>query len=115
MILFLTEKKHGDRFGIELPIFLTKTMRNSKDNKKHLDIIIFKIEEVEMLLPVQIGDYTDFYSSKEHATNVGMMFRDPANALLPNWLHIPVGYHGQKFYNCTFWNSGAPTNGTNVA
>jgi len=42
----------------------------------------------------QIGDYTDFYSSKEHATNVGTMFRDPANALLPNWLHLPVGYHG---------------------
>jgi fumarylacetoacetase len=46
-------------------------------------------------MPVQIGDYTDFYSSKEHATNVGIMFRDPANALLPNWLWIPVGYHGR--------------------
>ena len=42
-------------------------------------------------LPVEIGDYTDFYSSREHATNVGMMFRDPKNALLPNWLHLPVG------------------------
>jgi fumarylacetoacetase len=50
---------------------------------------------VEMLLPVAIGDYTDFYSSKEHATNVGVMFRDPANALLPNWLWIPVAYHGR--------------------
>lgn len=49
-----------------------------------------------MLLPVAIGDYTDFYSSKEHATNVGVMFRDPANALLPNWLWIPVGYHGRS-------------------
>ena len=46
-------------------------------------------------MPVQVGDYTDFYSSKEHATNVGTMFRDPDNALLPNWLHIPVGYHGR--------------------
>jgi fumarylacetoacetase len=46
-------------------------------------------------MPVEIGDYTDFYSSKEHATNVGMMFRDPANALLPNWLWIPVAYHGR--------------------
>ena len=50
---------------------------------------------VQMLLPVQIGDYTDFYSSREHATNVGTMFRDPDNALLPNWLHLPVGYHGR--------------------
>jgi fumarylacetoacetase len=52
-------------------------------------------KEAEMLLPVKIGDYTDFYSSIEHATNVGKMFRDPENALLPNWKHIPVGYHGR--------------------
>ena len=49
----------------------------------------------EMLLPLHVGDYTDFYSSIEHATNVGKMFRDPENALLPNWRHIPVGYHGR--------------------
>lgn len=48
-----------------------------------------------MHLPVSVGDYTDFYSSIEHATNVGKMFRDPENALLPNWRHIPVGYHGR--------------------
>jgi len=46
-------------------------------------------------MPVEVGDYTDFYSSIEHATNVGMMFRDPENALLPNWKHLPVGYHGR--------------------
>ncbi|WP_420321541.1 fumarylacetoacetase [Flagellimonas sp.] len=51
--------------------------------------------EAKMHMPVYIGDYTDFYSSIEHATNVGKMFRDPANALLPNWKHIPVGYHGR--------------------
>ena len=53
------------------------------------------ISEVEVLLPVYVRDYTDFYSSIEHATNVGKMFRDPENALLPNWKHIPVGYHGR--------------------
>jgi fumarylacetoacetase len=47
-------------------------------------------------LPVHIGDYTDFYSSEDHARNVGMMFRDPAKALLPNWKHLPVGYHGRS-------------------
>ena len=80
---------------------------NSKlrDNKKHCDIILFDMSEIEMLLPVQIGDYTDFYSSKEHATNVGKMFRDPENALLPNWLHIPVGYHGRS---STIVPSGIP-------
>lgn len=46
-------------------------------------------------LPVQIGDYTDFYASKEHATNVGTMFRGPENALNPNWVHMPIGYHGR--------------------
>jgi fumarylacetoacetase len=67
-----------------------------KDNKDHHDRVIFTLDEIEMQLPVQVGDYTDFYSSKEHATNVGAMFRDPENALLPNWLHIPVGYHGRS-------------------
>jgi fumarylacetoacetase len=67
-----------------------------RDNEKHRKVVIFNIDEVEMQLPVLIGDYTDFYSSKEHATNVGMMFRDPENALLPNWLHLPVGYHGRS-------------------
>jgi fumarylacetoacetase len=57
--------------------------------------ILFDASEIQMLMPLQIGDYTDFYSSIEHATNVGIMFRDPANALLPNWRHIPVGYHGR--------------------
>lgn len=51
--------------------------------------------EVEMLLPINVGDYTDFYSSREHATNVGTMFRGADNALMPNWLHLPVGYHGR--------------------
>lgn len=53
------------------------------------------MSEVQMHLPVKVGDYTDFYSSIEHATNVGKMFRDPENALLPNWKHLPVGYHGR--------------------
>lgn len=56
---------------------------------------LIPLKEVELRLPVEIGDYTDFYSSEEHATNVGTMFRDPENALLPNWKHIPVGYHGR--------------------
>ncbi len=76
-----------------------------RDNQEHKDIVMFKMEDVEMQLPVLIGDYTDFYSSKEHATNVGKMFRDPENALLPNWLHIPVGYHGRS---STIVPSGIP-------
>jgi fumarylacetoacetase len=56
---------------------------------------LIPMHEVEMHMPIQVSGYTDFYSSREHATNVGMMFRDPANALLPNWLHLPVGYNGR--------------------
>ncbi len=64
-------------------------------NEHHVSQIIIELTTAEMLLPVKVGDYTDFYSSREHATNVGTMFRDPNNALLPNWLWIPVGYHGR--------------------
>ncbi len=67
-----------------------------KDHKEHCDLVLHPIATVTMHMPMEIGDYTDFYSSKEHATNVGTMFRDPNNALLPNWLHIPVGYHGRS-------------------
>merc|ERR1719510_73510 len=51
--------------------------------------------EATMVMPAKIGDYTDFYSSRYHATNVGIMFRGKDNALQPNWLHLPVGYHGR--------------------
>ena len=51
--------------------------------------------DVQLLLPIKVGDYTDFYSSLEHASNVGSMFRDPSNPLLPNWRHLPVAYHGR--------------------
>ncbi len=64
-------------------------------NTQHVEQIVSPVSLVKMCMPVQIGDYTDFYSSREHATNVGTMFRDPNNALLPNWLWIPVGYHGR--------------------
>lgn len=65
-------------------------------NPDHLDAALKEQSEVKMHVPVRIGDYTDFYSSIEHATNVGSLFRDPKNALLPNWRHIPVAYHGRS-------------------
>jgi len=65
-------------------------------HKSAVEQCLISLSDVTMHMPVQVGDYTDFYSSIEHATNVGMMFRDPENALLPNWKHIPVGYHGRS-------------------
>jgi fumarylacetoacetase len=77
-------------------------MNNEAERKQ----IVIPIENVEMLMPVSVGDYTDFYSSIDHATNVGKMFRDPDNALMPNWKHIPVGYHGRS--------SSIVVSGTNI-
>jgi len=71
------------------------TNQELQGQAEHLKQVILPQEECTLYLPVEIGDYTDFYSSREHATNVGTMFRDPNNALLPNWLHLPVGYHGR--------------------
>jgi len=74
---------------------LSKDDPTLRDNKLLAQHLLVSQAEVEMLLPAEIGDYTDFYSSREHATNVGIMFRGKENALLPNWLHLPVGYHGR--------------------
>jgi fumarylacetoacetase len=67
-----------------------------RDHAEHRHRVLFDMKEIEMQVPVDVGDYTDFYASKEHATNVGSLFRDPENALLPNWLRIPIGYHGRS-------------------
>ncbi len=66
-----------------------------RDNAELRAKALIKQSDAEMLMAVFVPNYTDFYSSREHATNVGSMFRDPKNALLPNWLHLPVGYHGR--------------------
>ncbi len=77
-----------------------------RDDVALRDQLLIPVEDVEMLMPAQIGDYTDFYASRQHATNVGTMFRGPDNALQPNWLHLPVGYHGRA--------SSVVTSGTDI-
>lgn len=79
----------------QLAYFLSENNSTILRNPIIVENLLVKQSEAQMLLPVHIPNYTDFYSSKEHATNVGIMFRDPANALLPNWKHLPVGYHGR--------------------
>ncbi len=66
-----------------------------RDNASLRQLALYPRDEVRMLLPVAIGDYTDFYASKEHAKKVGTLFRGADNALHPNWLHLPIGYHGR--------------------
>ncbi len=75
---------------------LSKDNMELQSDREARSAALYQASAVQMLLPLAIGDYTDFYSSVEHATNVGKMFRDPENALLPNWKHLPVGYHGRS-------------------
>jgi fumarylacetoacetase len=77
-----------------LSVLLRHDNDELRDNPAR-EIALVPMEEVQMQMPVQVPNYTDFYSSEEHATHVGTMFRDPKNALLPNWKHLPVGYHGR--------------------
>jgi fumarylacetoacetase len=66
-----------------------------RDNAELRARCLIPMKDATMHLPIKVSDFTDFYSSKEHATNVGTMFRDKTNPLLPNWLHIPIGYNGR--------------------
>ncbi len=91
--------KQGKRFTRDLRNKLSDIFSDAHHpltaNQHRQQQIFFSPQDVVMQMPVHVGDYTDFYSSIEHATNVGKMFRDPENALLPNWKYIPVGYHGR--------------------
>jgi fumarylacetoacetase len=66
-----------------------------RDNDELRQRALVPMADVKLQLPIAVSGYTDFYSSKEHATNVGVMFRGKDNALQPNWLHMPIGYNGR--------------------
>ena len=89
----------GQKAWKEARLIISRLLREDntsfKDNDELKEIALIPMAETRMEMPVDIGDYTDFYSSREHATNVGTMFRGPDAALMPNWLHLPVGYHGR--------------------
>ncbi|MEL6820632.1 MAG: fumarylacetoacetase, partial [Calditrichota bacterium] len=88
-------RKEWRRIRSRVQDLLKEDSTELKDDSELREQVLIPANTVKMHLPAHIGDYTDFYSSRQHATNVGMMFRDPENALLPNWLHVPVGYHGR--------------------
>ena len=89
----------------ELRNVISDLLLEGSEMEEHAQSILVDQLKATMHLPIEIGDYTDFYSSEQHAFNVGCMFRDPNNALLPNWKHIPVGYHGRA---SSIINSGTP-------
>ncbi|CAM9225578.1 fumarylacetoacetase [Acinetobacter bereziniae] len=90
-----TGKKNWHYIRQTLQDLLSADNPTLRDHPELRQKVLFKQNTVTLHLPVQISGYTDFYSSKEHATNVGTMFRDPKNALLPNWSELPVGYNGR--------------------
>lgn len=100
----------GNEFAREIrsriQLLLGEESRKLRNNKELQAKCLIPADKCRMLMPVEIGDYTDFYSSREHATNVGIMFRGKENALMPNWLHLPVGYHGRA--------SSVVVSGTNI-
>ncbi|MDQ0974682.1 fumarylacetoacetase [Neobacillus niacini] len=90
----------------KLQLLLSEDESKLRDNDELRSEALILRKDVTMHLPIKIGDYTDFYASKEHATNVGIMFRGKENALMPNWTHLPVGYHGRA--------SSVVLSGTNI-
>lgn len=93
---FLAEGRPAWRAARELISELLRADNPTlRDDAALREKLLLPVDSVQMKLPVQIGDYTDFYSSREHATNVGTMFRGKENALMPNWLELPVAYHGR--------------------
>lgn len=87
--------EHCSALRERLSRHLRADSKEYKSNKKTLEKCLVPMDSAQLLLPVEIGDYTDFYASIHHATNVGSMFR-PDNPLLPNYKYVPIGYHGRS-------------------
>ncbi|NNF01463.1 MAG: fumarylacetoacetase [Bacteroidia bacterium] len=99
-------KKVTNGIRVRVATLLKEGDSELKDNISDVESILIDQSDVTMQLPVHIGDYTDFYSSLDHAKNVGTMFRGAENAIMPNWKHLPVGYHGRA--------SSIVASGTNI-
>ncbi len=93
--MMMKGKKEVGELRLRIYKLLKSDFPDLRKNEHHVSQVLIPASDVQMLLPIKVGDYTDFYSSEQHAYNVGCLFRDPNNALLPNWKHIPVGYHGR--------------------
>lgn len=85
----------GPAVWADLRAALTELLREGSDHRAGVEPYLVPMAGARMHLPFLVAEYTDFYAGRNHAFNVGSMFRDPANALPPNWLHIPIGYNGR--------------------
>ena len=85
----------GEEKWTELRQTLIEYLHKDFSNKEKILKLMHKEFDITMHLPIKVAEYTDFYSGRNHAQNVGTMFRGPENALPPNWLHMPIGYNGR--------------------
>ncbi len=85
----------GARAWTTLRTQLTTMLREDAEDPERLKPHLYRLADVQLHMPFVVAEYTDFYASRHHATNVGTMFRGAENALPPNWLHIPIGYNGR--------------------
>ncbi len=96
-----TNKTLNDFIGLgkettnKVRLRLQEVFEKNYGNQELIKKSFHDLKDVKMCMPVNVPNYTDFYSSIDHAINIGTMIRDPKNALSPNWLHIPIGYHGR--------------------
>jgi fumarylacetoacetase len=85
----------GPEVWASLRTRLTDILAEGYADRKEVEPFLFTLAQAQLHLPFRVSEYTDFYASRHHATNVGTMFRGAENALPPNWLHIPIGYNGR--------------------
>ncbi|MEI6021602.1 MAG: fumarylacetoacetate hydrolase family protein, partial [Bacteroidota bacterium] len=98
-------KAKTNAIRISIQMLLDKNNSSLQGHANLIQKVFKKQSEVKMCMPIRVGDYTDFYSSIDHATNIGTMIRDPKNALMPNWKHLPVAYHGRASSVCVSGHS----------
>ena len=87
--------EEGPKLWAALRTRLTELLAEGAPDQAELSDMLVAQSDADMHLPFLVSEFTDFYASKNHATNVGTMFRGAENALPPNWLHIPIGYNGR--------------------
>ena len=85
----------GPKISSKTRKIISQELSNQTSDFRGFSNVLIPLKDINLFMPFMVSDYTDFYASREHATNVGTMFRGANNALMPNWLHMPIGYNGR--------------------
>jgi fumarylacetoacetase len=90
------DAEHLREIRDSISILLRDDNPKLRDDHEMVSKVLIPVSDVTISMPVKVSNYTDFYSSKEHAVNLGSLFRDKDNPLPPNWLHMPIAYDGRS-------------------